>query len=219
MSDEAVRKPPKIELVDPSVPAEEVGARSPTSVFDDLDSLRKQSKLTVKRKSILVNVTVDKPPNNAYFRVNPDPEMMLDDATVMLNSEGTNKSYYYVIPSMREHPKIKPRLRRVTIALVYTWPAGNILLRPVPILDDRALRAWKSARAAFELAKTTWTQMVWNEEGNDYAVEIAEGKEMEGLKPIWPDKPFKELLKIGFDGMVTDNEDHPYVRRLRGILD
>ena len=49
-----------------AVPAEEVGDRNPTSVFDDLESLRKQSKLTVKRKSILVNVTVDKPPNNSY---------------------------------------------------------------------------------------------------------------------------------------------------------
>jgi hypothetical protein len=82
MSDEAVRKPSKIELVDSSAPAEEVGERNPTSVFDDLDNLRKQSKLTVKRKSILVNVTVDRPPNNAYFRVHPDPEMMLD-ATVL----------------------------------------------------------------------------------------------------------------------------------------
>ena len=28
-----------------------------------------------------------------------------------------------------------------------------------------------------------------------------------------------ELLKLGFDGKVIDNEDHPYVRQLRGILD
>ena len=163
MSDEAVRKPPKIELVDSPAPAEEVGERNPTSVFDDLDNLRKQSKLTVKRKTILVNVTVDKPPNNEYFRVNPDPEMMLD-ATVLRNAEGTSKTFYYVPPSMREHPKIKPRLRRVTIALVYTWPAGNILLWPVPVLDDRTIKSWKSARAAFDRLRTQWTQMVWNEE-------------------------------------------------------
>ena len=218
MSDEEVRKPPKIELVNSSVPAEEVGERNPTSVFDDLESLRKQSKLTVKRKSILVNVTVDKPPNNSYFRVNPDPGMMLD-ATVLRNAEGTNKTFYYVVPSMREHPKIKPRLRRVTIALVYTWPAGSILLWPVPVLDDRLLKAWKSARRAFELAQEKWTQMVWNEEESDYAIETAEGKDMEDLAPIWPDKTFNELLKTGFDGKVIDNEDHPYVRRLRGILD
>jgi hypothetical protein len=75
------------------------------------------------------------------------------------------------------------------------------------------------AYRAFELAQQKWTQMVWNEEESDYAIEIAEGEDMEGLQPIWPDKPFNELLKIGFDGKVTDNEDHPYVRRLRGLLD
>ena len=61
--------------------------------------------------------------------------------------------------------------------------------------------------------------MVWNEEESDYAIEIAEGEEMKDLVPIWPDKTFNELLKTGFDGKVSDNEDHPYVRRLRGILD
>src|SRR3954453_14851868 len=106
MSDESVRKS-KIELVGPTAPTTEVGEPNPTSIFDDLASLRKQSKLTVKRKSILVNVTVDKPPSNEYFRVNPDPEMMLD-ATVLRNTEGTSKIFYYVPPPMREHPKIKP---------------------------------------------------------------------------------------------------------------
>ena len=110
---------------------------------------------------------------------------MMLDATVLRNIEGTNKTFYYVHPSMREHPKIKPRLRRVTIALVYTWPAGNILLWPVPVLDDRTLKAWKSARAAFDRAQDTWTQWVWNEEV-DYAIETAEGKEMEDLAPISP---------------------------------
>ncbi|MGZ3195920.1 MAG: hypothetical protein ACXWJC_06525 [Croceibacterium sp.] len=96
---------------------------------------------------------------------------------------------------------------------------GSILLWPVPVLDDRTLKAWKSARKAFELAQETWTQMVWNEEESDYAIEIAEGEEMKDLVPIWPDKTFNELLKIGFDGKVMDNQDRPYARRLRGILD
>jgi hypothetical protein len=124
-----IRKP-KIELVEPA--PQEKGEHEPTSVFDDLENLRKQSKLTVQRKSVLVNVSVDKPANNVYFRVNADPEMMLDNATVLRNDEGTKKNFFYVVPAMRAHPKLAPRLRRVTLAVVYTWPAGNILLWPVP---------------------------------------------------------------------------------------
>jgi hypothetical protein len=208
-----IRKP-KIELVEPA--PQEKGEHEPTSVFDDLENLRKQSKLTVQRKSVLVNVSVDKPANNVYFRVNADPEMMLDNATVLRNDEGTKKNFFYVVPAMRAHPKLAPRLRRVTLAVVYTWPAGNILLWPVPIPGDRDLKAWKSARAAFELAQQQWVQIVWNEEKGDYEIETAEDIDRE---PIWPDKPLSALLKIGFADKVIDNEEHPYVRRLRGILD
>jgi hypothetical protein len=190
--------------------------RDPTNIFDDLVSLRKQSKLTVQRKSALVNVPIDKPANNVYFRVHPDPEMQLDDSTVLRDNSGTKRSFYYVVPAMRYHPKLVRRLRRVTIALLYIWPGGMYQLWPVPIVGDSTLASWKSARAAFELAQTSWTQIVWNEERTDYDVEIAEAIEKE---PVWPDKSMGELLKLAFADKVIDNEDHPYVRQLRGVFD
>jgi hypothetical protein len=57
---------PKIELVSDS---NENGIHDPTDVFSDLASLR--------------NVGVDKPANNVHFRVHPDSEMRLEDATVL----------------------------------------------------------------------------------------------------------------------------------------
>jgi len=201
----------KIELV-----SSEPGERDPTNIFDDLASLRKQSKLTVQRKSVLVNVPIDKPANNVYFRVNPDPEMQLDDSTVLRDNSGTKRSVYYVVPAMRSHPKLEQRLRRVTIALLYIWPGGTIQLWPVPIVGDSTLPSWKSQRAAFELAQKSWTQIVWNDERSDYDVEIAEAIEKE---PVWPDKSMGELLKLAFADKVIDNEDHPYVRQLRGVFD
>src|SRR6516165_5285154 len=42
-----------------------------SAIFDDLAALRKASKLTVKRKTILVNVPVGKPPSNVHFRTHP----------------------------------------------------------------------------------------------------------------------------------------------------
>jgi hypothetical protein len=86
---------------------------NPSSVFDDLASLRKASKLTVQRKAVLVNVAVDKPPNNAYFHCHR--ELTLDDATVLRDNDGTSRTYYFIVPGMRAHPQLVPRLRAVTL--------------------------------------------------------------------------------------------------------
>jgi hypothetical protein len=204
MADDTAKKP-KLEVVPEG---------NPGSVFDDLANLRKVSKLTVQRKAVLVNVTVDKPPNACYFRCHR--ELMLDDSTVLRAEEGTNRTFYYVVPGMRKHPRLEPRLRRVTLVLTSTWPSGDVLIWPVPILTEREFKVWKSARRAYELALDQWVQMVWSEASSDYQIEISEGVDH---APVWPQKTFEELLKLGFDGKVIDNEEHPYVRRLRGLTD
>ena len=47
-------------------------------------------------------------------------------------------------------------------------------------------------------------------------VETAEKIDKE---PTWPKESFEQLLKLGFADRIVDNEDHHYVRRLRGIVD
>jgi hypothetical protein len=187
------------------------GEHNPNTVFENLGELRKAQKLTIQRKTVLVNVTIDKPPNDTYFRAHKD--WSLDEATVIKDTNGT---YYFVVPDMRAHPKINPRLRRVTLAPISIWPADTVIIWPVPIPGSRDLKAWRSARAAYELALERWVQIVWDEAKSDYVVETAEGI---NHTPTWPDKSFEDLLKLGFDGKVIDSEDHAYVRQLRGLLD
>jgi hypothetical protein len=126
----------------------------------------------------------------------------------------TRKAYYFIAPDMRDHPKLAPRLRWVTIHLVCTWPGDGILLWAVPEKTDFA--AWRSEQAAAQLAQTHWTQLVWNTERADFNVETAENINKD---PIWPKESFEQLLKLGFADRIVDNEDHHYVRRLRGIID
>jgi hypothetical protein len=202
MSDESAPKP------DLKV----VSNRDPAAIFDDLATLRRESKLTVKRKTILVNVPVGKPPANVYFRTHP--QMMLENATVIRNNEGTRKVFYFIAPGMRDHPKLAPRLRYVTIMLVNTWPGDGFLLWPVP--EHLDFPAWRSEHAAAVLAQTSWTQLVWNMERADFDVETAENI---GKEPNWPKESFEQLLKLGFADVIVDNQDHHYVRRLRGIID
>jgi hypothetical protein len=202
MADESTPKP-DLKIVPKADPAD---------IFTDLSALRKASKLTVKRKTILVNVPVGKPANNVHFRTHPT--LKLEEQTVVLDKEGTNNDFYFVVPDMRGHPKLAPRLRPVTIMLTCTWPGNGFLLWPVPERVD--FKSWKSERAAAQQAQTLWTQVVWNSETTEFDVTLAENIDIE---PTWPKEPFEQLLKIGFADMIVDNEDHYYVRRLRGIVD
>jgi hypothetical protein len=186
--------------------------KDPSAIFNDLAALREASKLTVKRKTVLVNVPVGKPPSNVHFRTHPT--LKLENATVIKDEDGTRKKFYFIVPDMRGHPKLAPRLRPVTIMLTCMWPGNGFLLWPVPEKDD--FKAWKSEKAAAEQAQSFWTNLVWNPEKADFDVETAEKISIE---PTWPKDTFEQLLKLGFADVIVDNEDHYYVRRLRGIID
>jgi len=192
-----------------------VDTPEPESVFDDIETLRKTATVKVSRRVIPVNVAVKKPPNNVFFRCHSDPAMSLDASIIV--GDGGSDDYYFVVPRMLNHPVILPRLRRTTIATVYTWPGGVISLWPVPNMDESRIACWKSARAAYELSKKQWVQLCWNADRRDYDVAVAEGINTE---PAWPDDlDIRKLLKLGFADKIIDSPEHPYVMQLRGLAE
>jgi hypothetical protein len=163
MTDDA--KKPDIKLVE----------AAPEDVFNDLETLRRTATLKVSRRVVPINVAVRKPANNVYFRCHPDPNMSLD-ASVLIGGDGSDDYYFYFVsPFMLNHRVVLPRLRKVTIATVYTWPGGQVSLWPVPMTEDTRIACWKSARAAYDLAKEQWVQLCWNGDTRDYDVAVAEG--------------------------------------------
>ena len=188
-------------------------SKSPDSIFDDIETLRKSATLKVTRRVVTTNVVVGKPKNNVFFRCHPDPEMSLD-ASVLIGAEGSD-DFYFVVPSMLNHHVILPRLRKVTIAVVYGWPGGNVSLWPVPNVEETRIACWKSARDAFEMSKREWVQLCWNADRRDYDVAVAEGINTE---PVWPaDLDISKLLKVGFADKIVSSPEHPYVMQLRGL--
>ena len=194
-------------------------------IFNDIESLRKTAELKVQRRVIPISMDVRKPPANGYFQCHPDPAQRID-ASLLFDKEESD--IYFVWPAMMNHPLILPRLRRVTIATAYTWPAGTIFLWPVPFADTKGrVKTWKSARRAFEMScglatdldppGPRWMQVCWNEAARDY--EVSEAEHIQS-QPIWPaDLSLANSLKLAFADKTIAHEDHPYVRQLRGLTD
>jgi hypothetical protein len=206
MADEQAKKPDHLKVVD---------APEPESVFDDIETLRKTATVKASRRVIPVNVTVKKPASNVFFRSHSDPAISLDASIIV--GDGGSDDYYFVTPRMLSHPVILPRLRRVTIATVYSWPGGVVSLWPVPMADETRIACWKSARAAYELSKAKWVQLCWNADRRDYDVAVAEGINTE---PTWPeDLDIGKLLKLGFADKIISSPEHSYVMQLRGLAE
>jgi hypothetical protein len=134
------------------------------------------------------------------------------DTSVLIGSDGSN-DYYFIASGMLDHHVILSGLRRVTIAVTYTWPGGVVGLWPVPKAEETRIACWKSARAAYEFSRMQWVQLIWNGERRDYDVAVAEGISTE---PMWPgDLNLKKLLRLGLDGKIIDSPEHHYVLQLK----
>ena len=122
---------------------------------------------------------------------------------------------YFVMPNMEAYLQEREELRTVQIVLCRTL-GGTLFLWPLPVPDGSgtARSHITSARAAAKLALTTWVRMKWRRADNAYFVMQTEGEHRE---PVWPDRPFNELLKLGFGDRIIDSVDHPVLKELRGL--
>ena len=64
-------------------------------------------------------------------------------------------------------------------------------------------------------AETLWVRMWGDRSLGGYTSVKARGNLEE---PKWPDKTFRELLRIAFEGRIIDRPDHPLIRELNGDL-
>lgn len=202
-----------------------VTSSSPEDIFNDVEALRKVAEHKVQRRTVAVNMSVRKPPDNAYFQCHHDPTQRID-ASLLFDKE--EQDIYFVAPPMMNHPLVVSRLRRVTLATTYLWPSGQILLWPVPFPTGKgSVKCWKTARRAFEIASglatdldppgPRWAQLCWNSVLQDYDLAIAESINM---LPIWTDDlKLSNSLKLGFRDKTIVDEDHPYMRQLRGLTE
>jgi len=185
---------------------------SNNSIFADLAALRlaPDNASLVGTREVLIHVPVRKPNRHDFFRVHPDPDMSLVTA-VFLDKE--ENECFFVTPEMREAllGEIRPVLVMTTITR-----QGVVMIWPLRIAVDGGRRdSWAETSAeAAQLAKTKWVRMAADMSLSGYRIYEAQGQLSD---PTWPDKTLNELLEIAFRDRVIDREDHPVVRKLRGL--
>jgi hypothetical protein len=180
-----------------------------TSLFTDLAALRLDSTdSTLGVVEVLTHVPVRKPSRHEFFRVHSEYVL---DTTVFTDKE--ERESYLVAPAMRGAlvGEARPVLLIPVISrqrALFIWPV------PLPSEDGRR-NAWtETAQEAMARAKGHWVRLMPDMGLGAYRIYLAEGQLSD---PVWPDKPFEEILEIAFRNNVIDSPDHPVVRRLRGL--
>ncbi len=178
--------------------------------FPDLESLRLSQNYanSVRVAEELVHVSVRKPNRQEFVQVHPTDRIALS-----LLEFKEDRELYIVRPEV------------LSALAAETFPAmlfrtinrqGNEFLWPVKLpLSEGRQNAWhSSAMTAAEHAETSWVRVQAELNAGSYKVERALGR-LE--KPVWRDVSLEQLMRIAFAGKVIDSEEHPIVRRLRGL--
>ena len=185
---------------------------SERSVFDDLEAIRlsPDAAATAGTREVLRHVPVRKPNRTEFVRVHPDVDMRLATGVFVDREE---REVFFVVPELRSElaGELKPVLLVTAISR-----QGVVILWPVPLPDEGGRRnAWaETAREACELARAGWVRLAPDMALGGYRIFTAEGQLSE---PVWPEKTLPELLKLGFKDRIINSEDHPVIRRLRGL--
>src|SRR4051794_32182170 len=160
-------------------------------LFSDLGALRLDSTdATAGAVEVVTHVPVRKPNRHEFFRVHP--EFVLD-TTVFADKEDRDE-YYLVMPGMRG--SLVGEARPVLLVPVITRQ-NTLFIWPVPLpSEDGRRNLWTdTAQEAMHLAKKHWVRLMADMGLGAYRISRAEGQLSD---PVWPDKPFAELLEIAF---------------------
>ena len=178
----------------------------------DPTRLRSTAMADVEVEHLLISVPVRKPNKHEFFRVHPD-EQYTTDARLFFRADGFEPQPYIVLPEVQE--ALAEDLTVVRLITCMTR-AGKVFLWACKLPREGSSSRWaETALAIAELAKTRWVRMRGDRDLGGYEASVAKGDLGE---PEWPDKPFRDIIKIAFGDHVIRDEEHPAVRELNGEL-
>jgi hypothetical protein len=184
----------------------------PADPFDP-EALRISGEAEISTERVLTAVPVRKPKRDEFFRVRPGDEFTMD-ALVVERDDDLDREVYVVVPAVADAVlEVARRVRLFTCiskrGTVFLWPAK------LPAEASAGRRYAETGLKIAEQAETLWVRMWGDRSLGGYTMVKAKGNLEE---PKWPDKTFRELLRIAFEGRIIDRPDHPLIRELNGDL-
>jgi hypothetical protein len=171
----------------------------------------------IEMRKVWTEFGCHRPSSHDYIRVYPT-EPARSYYFIEPKIEGVQHSLYLVLPNIlpsllavlgTRFLLVKSLYLTVTsLKVPFLWPIGE------RTMDGKDYAAWSSTRNTALEAKDKWIQVSWNGTGYD----VGTPKEELG-EPVWPDLPYKDMVRLALTGKRIDTVDHPIVRRLRGFKD
>ena len=164
-------------------------------------------------KKLLTAIPVRKPNKQEFIRTHSDPNYRLSGVAIIELRE--DRETYLVAPQYAE--ELDPNWFHICNVYLTINRQQVVSLWPVKLPDPGGrMSGWHTSGVeCAEKAMKHWIRVVPNMSLGAYEIHLAENVLTE---PEWPDKPFHELLKIGFKGRVIQDQEHPVILRLRGAI-
>ena len=164
-------------------------------------------------KKLLTAIPVRKPNKQEFIRTHPHPDYRLSGVAIIELRE--DRETYLVAPQYAE--ELDPNWFHICNVYLTINRQQVVSLWPVKLPDPGGrMSGWHTSGVeCAEKAMEHWIRVVPNISLGAYEIHLAENVLTE---PEWPDKPFHELLKIGFKGRVIQDQEHPVILRLRGAI-
>jgi len=178
--------------------------------FDELRLPQDYSDIVGVKKA-LITVPVRKPHRQEFIRVRPGDAWRFE--TVVLELKEERETYLVDSKLWGNLPgEIIPKVLFLAInrqGTLKIWPVR------LPGEDGRHDHWNRSALEAAKRAETRWVRVAANMNLGAYEVFEASADFSE---PEWPDFTLQKILEIAFKNQIIKSEDHPIIKRLRGVM-
>jgi hypothetical protein len=162
-------------------------------------------------KKLLTTVPVRKPDKSWFVHCHPDEAYHLTVGVIDLKDD---REIYLVEPriasELQGDANLSYRMLITTInrqGTVFLWPVS------LPTAEGRRNEWNDSAITASRLSMAGWVRVSANQSLGAY--EVVQSTAILA-KPVWPQLPMRELLRIAFKDKFVNSVDHPLLQRLRG---
>jgi hypothetical protein len=156
-------------------------------------------------------IKVEKPSPSRVFRVHP--EFALKTILLMLKEDNET---YLIAPSMRQALAGESLIGVFTLFACIS-KAGTPFIWPIRMADTNGKwNVWhQSGYMIAEKARVRWTRMQANRDAGCNQAEFDARSVDQQQEANWPDMPFKDWLRLAFQGFTIDSLEHPVLKKLR----